>query len=337
MTWSINKCAVIGISDYALVLAGDIIPEAESYKYLGVIHRSNGVDFNETFIISTNKQQALLSAISDFNWHPKVKLTIFRTFIRPISEYTSALSWIWAHKDLPRRHSVIAIAKNVHNSAMKWIFSKRQSSKILNYISGLGSIEFRMECLRAGLSRSLSKLTPSNPLIHARSYYCLSTSTNFIVPDCFASKLWSSFQAINKHKVLKTSWKTFTKNELAKIQASDALSSKMIAYYKPKSQQSMFNLTSNLFQKALNWRLNRCFLLKICSCGDTFKRSHLNCVLSTNHLYSLISNDNSYLRRKLYHESLTQALHYTVFDHLLNLDDFDNFLTLYDATELILD
>jgi hypothetical protein len=336
MTWSIKKCAVVGLSDYAFILAGDIIPEADSYKYLGVIHRSNGVDFHETFVLSSQKQRARLTSLTDQNWHPKVKLTIYRTFIRPITEYTSALSWIWAHKDLSRRYNIVVTAKNLHNSAMGWIFSKRQNSKILNYISGLGSIDFRMECLRAGLSRSLSKLTPSNPLVHARSFYCLSTSSNFILPDCFTSKLWISFNALNKRKVIKTSWKTHMKNELSKIQSCDALSSKMIAYFKPISPKSMFDLPRNLFQKALNWRLNRCFVLKTCPCQANFKRSHLDCVFSSNNLYTSITNDYSYLRRKLYLKSINQAMHYTVFDHLLNSNRFDEFFSLYDALELIL-
>jgi hypothetical protein len=233
MTWSIKKCAVVGRCDNALILAGEVIPEVNNYKYLGVIHHSKGVDFNETYLLASAKQKSILTALSDHNWHPKVKLTIFRTFIRPISEYTMALTWIWAHRDLPSRMHILTTAQDAYKSALTWIFGCQKNFKIFEFVSGLDSLEYRMTCLTAGLARSLCNLLPSNPLMHARATFCISSSSHFILPFCFKSKVLTSFNKINKERIRKLRWKTHLMHELKRLQDQASLTYKMIAYYKP--------------------------------------------------------------------------------------------------------
>ena len=197
-------------------------------------------------------------------------------------------------------------------------------------------MDYRMTCLTAGLARSLNNLLPSNPLMHARVTFCIYSSPHFILPFCFKSELLVSFNKINKKRIIKLRWKTHLKHELKRLKAQASLISKMIAYYMPKSYQSMFNLPDSLFHYALNWRLNRTLLHQICSCGTSFTRSHLSCILSSNKIYLSISNSADFKRKQFILETTLRASHYTVLDHLLNLERFDDFMSLLEVLQTTL-
>ena len=125
-------------------------------------------------------------------------------------------------------------------------------------------------------------------------------------------------------------------HELKRLKYQASLTYKMIAYYKPKSYQSMFNLPDSLFQLALNWRLNRIFLHQNCCCGASFTRSHLSCILSSNTIYDSLSNSANFKRKQQSLETNFRAPNYTVLDHLLNLERFDDFMSLLEELQTTL-
>jgi hypothetical protein len=339
MIWSISKCAVVGSCDTELTLSGHILPNANEYKYLGMIHRKNGIDFKLTFETAANKQTCLLSALSNYNWHPKIRLIIYRTFIRPISEYSAALAWIWAKKDQSSRSSVIRIMERNHKKAINWIFYQRQHLKILDYISGLGPYTYRIECLRAGLARSLSKLSPTNPQLAVKSVYFISTSKNFILTDCFQSSYWSSYKLANRSK--KVAWATHMKNEFKRLLYDASKLYPTIAYYSPSLCASrispIFHLPRDEFHTVLKWRTNRSLPHRSCICGTAFNRSHVECILELNPIFNAILSTSRYKNSCNQMLSLSTARHYCPLDFILNTGDHQTFLSLINVIQARLD
>jgi hypothetical protein len=341
MQWSISKCAIVGNCEKELILSGSVLPVAAEYKYLGVIHRKSGVDFKTTYENALTKQNRLMAALSNKPWHPQIRLTVYRTFIRPISEYVSALTYIWANQDLKSRHSTIKLMENAHKTAIQWIFNKKQHLRLLDFISGLGPFTYRMECLRAGLARALSKLSSSNPLVSAKSVYFLSNSKNYLLHECFRSKYWKSFKDANKDPHKKVTWVTHMKHQFKCLQKEAARTSATIAYYSPtlctsRISQVFYQPLSN-FQTILAWRLNRSLLHRTCLCFASFTRAHVNCILMNHPLYMEITNS---LRFKVQSNKLAinpRAAHFTPLDHLLNLGKFDDFIYLFNLLKNYLD
>ena len=341
MTWSIPKCAIVGNCETDQYLAGAIIPRSEEYKYLGAKHRANGVDWRTTYIQSTAKQSRLLTALSDRNWHPRMRLIIYRTFIRPINEYVAVLTWIWANKDLATRSDITKLMESSHQVAIKWIFNRRRHLKLLDFMSGLGPWTYRMECLKAGLVFSMKKMTESNPLHAARAYFMVSTSKHFIMPDCFKSTYSTTYLKEKTHNKTLT-WHTWKNRQLEVLRRTASQSSALLTYYYPilntDRSSPIFLLDWNAFDLILNWRSNNTLLHRTCKCTHSFNRAHLNCVLAENSLFDSFVTDRSFktASRKI-STAFNSERQLTLFDHLLNSRKHDEFLELFNNLSCALD
>ena len=341
MQWSIPKCSVVGPCDSDQILAGSVLPRSDSYKYLGAKHRANGVDWRNTYIEATAKQMRLITALSDRNWHPRMRLIIYRTFIRPINEYTAVLTWIWAQKDLNSRSDLIKLMETSHKDALKWIFNRRRHLKLLDYMSGFGPWTHRMESLKASLVFSMKKMNASNPLIAARAFYMVSTSKHFIMPECFKSDYVTAYQRVKtQNKTL--SWKTWKNRQLEILRQTASQSSALITYYSPvlntDRSSPIFLLDWNTFDLILNWRSNNTLLHRTCTCSQSFNRSHLDCVLAGNPLFDSSVTNRSFKsasRKILTASNSTRQL--TLLDHLLNSCKHDEFLELFKNLSCALD
>ena len=337
ISWNLKKCSIVSRTPLSLTLNNESLPNTDEYKYLGIIHQWNGLNLLKSYTSSVAKTQALLTALSDNSWHPRSRLTIYRCFIRPISEYSSTLTYIWAQKTTDRNH-VLNIMKSQHQDALKWIFYRKQYLEILDYLSGLGPWYYRLECLRGGLTHSFRHLHNDNPLIAARSIFSLSFSKNFILQDCFKSKYWSIYQVeTTKHQINPPSWRTWKHSKLKSLAIDASKQSATIAYSLPLNLltiRALFNLPTKKFHVILSWRLNRSFLTHTCACHSRFTRSHVDCVLQSNPLYEtyLTSSDfNSCLKNV----STAKAANYCVLDYLLNKHKLDDFFSL--ISSLVID
>ena len=340
MTWSIPKCAVVGECPIDLFLDGELIPKTSEYKYLGAVHRANGIDWRKTYTQATAKQSKLLTALSDRNWHPRKRLIIYRTFIRPITEYTAVLTWIWALRDPPNRNDLIKVMEFSHQSALKWIFNRRRYLKLMEFMSGFGPWIHRMECLKAGLVFSLKKMTKSNPLNAARSRYIVSTSKNFILPHCFKSAYATAFLKTNEEK--RITWHTWKKQKLESLRQNASTSSATISYYNPRVNTDLsspiFSLDWQSLDIALNWRSNNALLHRMCTCAQPFNRSHLSCILSGNSLFDSVITKSSYQTASLRVLDQSNSKHHlTVLDFLLNSRQHLVFLRLFEKVSSALD
>lgn len=333
LVWNLKKCSIVSRNPLLLHLNNEVLPNTGEYKYLGIIHQWDGLNLLKSFTSSVTKTQSLLTALSDNSWHPKSRMTIYRCFIRPISEYSSILTYIWAQKATDRNY-VLNIMKSQHHLALNWIFHRKQYLETLDYLSGLGPWYYRLECLRGSLTRSFRHLHYENPLLAARSIFLLSSSKNFILQDCFTSKYWSTYQTETTEKQkTRSSWNTWKHSKLKSLAINASKHSATIAYSLPldsRTTRTFFNLPTEKFYIALSWRLNRSFLNHTCTCHSRFTRSHIDCVLQTNELYE------SHLTSSKFHSSLKNvssatAANYCVLDYLLNEQKYDEFFALFSS------
>jgi hypothetical protein len=341
LTWNLKKCAVVGDCPVPLLLSGQMIPTLESYKYLGAVHTSKGIDWHTTMSNSVAKQAKLLSVLNDTHWHPHLKLIIHRTFARPINEYTAALTWIWIKKSPKTRQSTLKIMQDAYNAGLCTIFGRLKHQKLMDYMSGYGSFIFRMECLHACLNRSFNQLTPCNPLLKARQVYHLSWSSNFILQSCFQSQYLKEYEKARSKEVI--TWKTWKRRKLDSLQAIDAKSYATVAYFNPRSRNSdytscAFNLPQTSFRIITDWRFNRFLNHRTCSCTQRFNRRHVACILSSSSMYAEIESQSSFMKAAKRLKLLQSAApFYNPIDHCLNLQEFSLFLTLFDTLQTILD
>lgn len=333
MSWNINKCAVLG-STHPFHLSGKLLPSDTTYKYLGMCHRAKGVDWMSTLTKAINTQRSFLLAIADNPWPAKARLTIVRSFVRPITDYCTALVSIWADQEPTRSKQVLDLLLKNHKLIHCFIFRTGKFNAVMEFLTGLGPVEHYIETLRAGLARFLHSLDQDNPLRYARKTYCLSTSKHFILPFCWKSTYYTLFKS-SLTGILKSfrTWKTL---KFEKIHSEKSSKSLLISYIQPKERARdnsslLLRQPQQVVRKGLAWRSNVSFLGKLCPAHNgPFHRTHLGCVLSSHPSYqSTLSSDSFQLVR----DKLPPDRTYTVFDHLLNIGDFSLFFKLYCQVE----
>lgn len=338
LTWNIKKCGIVGDPREALLISNQLIPIVGSYTYLGCEHLASRVDWQNTMDIAINKQRALLNVMDNNSWHPRMKLIVYRTFIRPITEYVMAPAWLWALRDKKRRVSLINSMEKAHKTAIACIFRRSRHLKIMDYMSGLGSFSHRINCLLGGLERSFLKLSSSNPLIAARSVYCISTSSHFILGHCFSSAYNRRYQSHTAGAPV--TWKTWLRHQVESERLLASRNSAMLAYYSPLKRMRdcsslLFGQPSDIFYQCFSWRANLSLPHRSCSCGSAFTRNHVGCVLSGDESYRTILGSDSFLHDLLLLGSSVGT--YGVFDHLLNSQDYDVFVALLSSLTSMLD
>lgn len=339
--WNLRKCAVVGHCDTILQLAGGPIPVSASYKYLGAVHKSNGIDWHETMQNSIDKQAKFLRMFENSNWHPRLRLIIYRTFIRPISEYTAAITWAWIQKDPKSRQSTLKLMKESHNRGIAFIFQRKKHSKLMDYMCGLGSFTYRMQCLFGSLTASLKRLKPCNPLLHARSVYMLSYSSNFILQICFQSPYYKEFKKSNEKQLVL--WKTWKRQKLRNLRTQDAKLMSTIAYYCPHatnrdSSSLIFNESSTMFRLVTDWRLNVFLNHRTCHCSQLFTRRHVPCILGTMPTYLKIQSSLAFAKLTHFLQQIqSRSIHLNPLDLLLNLGNYISFSTLFGELATLLD
>ena len=338
LTWNIRKCAVVGDSNGNLFLDNQSIPNLESYKYLGAIHEAKRINWHATFQTAVEKQSRFLNAIQSNNWHPRMKLIIYRTFARPITEYVLVLTWLWYKRKPNERQSTLQLIKEAHKNGIKFIFGYNRHYILMDFLSGFGTYEHRLETLHGSLVKSFKNLSIINPLVKAKSVYFLSGSEDFILPFCFKSSYFSKFEELNQSRAeaneKKLAWKTFINHQFQDLYKIKSYEKPTVAYFQPKkllkdNGSQMFQLSRPDFQCVLAWRLNIAFPYRTCCCGEPFSRRHLSCFLQDHPIYSQVLDSDNFQLKRIYMYFVHNAQHYTVLDHLLNTLKYEDFFTLY--------
>lgn len=334
MKWGLAKCGVVGPVNNQFNFSGGTIPHLQHYTYLGVQHTSRGVDWLSTLQHASAKQQRLLAAIDGLSWSFRSRLTIFKTFIRPITEYCAALTYLWTTRTNPkartRQRQCRDLFKQNHFSGLKFIFQRRQHSYILDIQAGLDSWKTRLEILAGGLARQLESMCPSNPLAKAIVMYCLPNSANAIVNICTNSLLYNAYKQASKRN--KLSWKTWLNSQwTSSLYSSGKLSAYCLSSpTNPDRSSTLFLQPNSLAATAFSWRLGIGALMYLtCTCGLKFSRSHVSCLLFDNPLYCSLLASCAFQSQLALVNSLHSSNTFSPLDFTLNTADYPQFLAMY--------
>jgi len=109
------------------------------------------------------KAHNLLQSLSDYQylWTPGVKLTIFRTFIRPSMEHSACLAFYWMRNSC--KTNEIKEYNSVITDGLFWVSNSRKFNTTCA-IFGIPPSLLRLFCLACKLRKHIRQMNPSNPL-----------------------------------------------------------------------------------------------------------------------------------------------------------------------------
>jgi hypothetical protein len=325
LKWGINKCGIVtGKDPFPIILGDEVIPVVNIYKYLGVPFTFKGVDWRSYIQKITDKSTNFLKQIRTYsiNWPIKLKIVIFKTFVRPISEYALPLLTKWITKQ-PDSDTLLRILIETYIDGIQFIFGKRQPLALLESLAGLGTYRFRILQLEASLARHLQDMQDPNPLYTYMNQNSISDSRNFIISSCKSNE-WLKHEKYDDQ-----------------IQQTGKLHRYVFNRCKNRAgMDNLLNQTGTILKNGIFWRCNVAFINTTCPiCIRKFNRAHLlRC-----DLYSLLGiNFEAISTTKDFQADLkelkTQKLteNYTLLDYYLNNEDYILFQTIYDQVKAIL-
>ena len=354
MLWGLNKCGIMGPKKQAdqpqspVFMEDDSIPEVDEYKYLGLPHRRNGMNWAAYCGKIVDKHNSLLNAffLKRKPWSYYTRICIYRTFIRSTIEYCLGPLCTWISRQTASfKNELWSLLENCHKRALIWIFDTKSPKLLLENISGLGDFNSRVEMLQGSMANHLRSMSEHNPLrIHHQKNF-LSASSDFILPFCLQSPLLDKWISQSRDPTASLSWKTFVRNSwIYKNQTDTGVLQNYVLNRCRRSNKMDSFLLLPLPQAAriLQWRCNRSFTRGYCPvCQKQFNRAHLTrCSLISFFSSSIqeISSSEEYTRDiEAINNQLTlktapcsQALVYTLLDYLLNEKRYEEFLNALD-------
>ena len=231
--------------------------------------------------------------------------------------------------------------QDAYNHGICSIFGRLKHQRLMDYMCGYGSFQFRMNCLHASLNRSFNQLKSCNPLVKARNIYHLSWSSSYILHSCFQSEYLKEYERKRSQVII--TWKTWKRRKLDNLQALESKNSATVAYFNPRRRKSdysscAFNLSQASFRIITDWRFNRFLNHRTCLCTQRFNRRHVACILSSTAMYTDIESQSTFLQALKRLKSLkSTALFYNPLDHCLNLNEFSLFLDIFGTLQNKLD
>lgn len=344
LDWGISKCATTTLQD--ILLAGQNIPKVNpttGYKYLGIPHGKKGILWHLHVAQATEKQKRFLGAFQQRaqSWSPFARLTVWKTFARPIVEYGIAPALIWAESNQKKSDGkrIMDLLKVSHEQGVTFVVGQSNFQSIMANVTGLGNFQHRADFLRASLAWQISRFTDSNPFntyLRPRPR----DDPDCIVYLCKRSALVVQFKKDQPDPAKwKHGWKKWHTKRLLKHY--DTTDSKLDKYISPKCRSSRSLVDHCIHQPLIEaknsilWRFNFAFARQVCKCGELFNRRHVtDC--------SLLSSDFKYLENLLSDEFIvnfgrvsnlfqavksliTEPVHYTVLDFALDIMDYDLF------------
>ncbi|OMJ28800.1 hypothetical protein AYI69_g1716 [Smittium culicis] len=171
MSANVNKCGIV-TSDivYPLSINNKLINVVPEYKYLGLPTTCNGINWHKYTSDIAHK------AINNLNYlrfigskfHPLVRLSLYKTFIKPILEYAAPLVYVSCKEKPSLKKCYIKPLQKVQSRALGWIsYSSNHTAtiytRLLQSICGLEGIEDRFKSLLIRFGLHFENLCPTNP------------------------------------------------------------------------------------------------------------------------------------------------------------------------------
>lgn len=350
MEWNINKCGSVGSKAF-FTLNGVRIPQVVSYKYLGLPHGKNGILWADYCMKITEKISNFLKSLSlrKKTWSFQARLIIYKTFIRSTGEYCLPLLLHWISRDLKPRSHLLRLLEDTHKEGLTWIFDTATPKLLLEFLSGLGSLQKRVTQLQGSLAYHLQSLDPENPLKAHSTRHFLSTNHDSILLPCFSNPDFKKWQLENSTSQEKITWSTWCRRKWL----NDVFESPGILQHYILPSASSGSMNDSILRRPLGeaermlaWRCNSCFSRAKCPvCSKPFNRAHL----SRCSLYKLLGNSyEPLLTDKKFRDDLDKISkgippkkkfdesNYTLLDYYLNHQLNDDFLSLYTSLRTLL-
>jgi len=348
--WGIKKCGVLTKNDYFPVLLGEeIIQPMQHYKYLGLPFGANGVDWRIYLTQIVSKFNTFLRGITSQKmvWNYCARIQIYKTFIRPIMEYGMPLLTKWISKQTDSDH-LLGKLQTLHTDGITWIFDKHGTKAVLESLSGIGPLSFRIKQLECSMATHIRNLNENNPLNSHWNANFLSANKNFILSAVRKSKLLGAWNTYQKQEKFHLKFCTWLKHEKIKssLEYPGILQHFIIKKCRGRSGiDQCLTLDLKTSRKALSWRCNRSFSHGLCpNCRQGFTRGHLDRCglyrLMQLDLEETLESEEYQLDIKSVMDSLkvkkVNMFTYTVLDFFLNHKKYDKFLDCYNALKKIL-
>jgi len=169
----IEDTALPSISFYLLKNNKEVkLPVVPCYQYLGFPHTCEGIDWKNHLNDSANKALTLLKSLECYQdiWLESIKLIIFKTFIRPMMEYSAPLAFFWMknvknlkNKSSKPNYSEVETYHRVMEKGIQWILNHNRISNAFSLLH-LPSTIMRLYILALKFKVHLSKMNEENPL-----------------------------------------------------------------------------------------------------------------------------------------------------------------------------
>ena len=339
MTVNIPKSAVITWSDQDFYIQGETLPKVSCYTYLGLPHHRREIAWEDHLQMSVEKAKRHLSSIYDISqgWPAWVRLSIYRTFIRPQFEY--ALAVTFHVLDLQEREA-FQDAQAFHNSCLAWIVGVRNRTALARSLTGLPSLWDRMYALAVGFYKHLKNMHPDNPATKVLTWYHshIPWPSSSLLPRAALNSLLRHLPHLSPQppRTSVTLKERIYAFQLKQLSSSIGLASYVLPSCRRTSafmhssgnvgaDWCLFLTDAQVRQYALSWRCNTFGHHRQCQCGEFFNRRHVSaCKLFENASF-ISSQQLATFGTDLVQCPWLQDSTYCILDSLLNHRQYDTF------------
>jgi hypothetical protein len=349
----INKCGIIHAPGrnretiIAFTLADQLLPEVDSYKYLGFEMTQQGIDWRTYTDRVANKAVKTLKMLKavGYRWRASLKVVSYKTFVRSTLEYGASLLHHWINGNPVQRAQRISLTdkfKAIQEEAIRWIFRMHSSAVVTKTHESLAAIltvENRLLQLATTLTTHLERAPRFHPAI-----CLLETEGNvrpimarYILPHCKSTSWFVQYQ-VKQRQLTELNGVQLTLGTWVKKRAKEEFMFKsgMLARYCNEDGRTDSGMDYTLdirdnaiAQKAIKWRLNKCHLWK-CRCGGTLARNHIDeCpAMTTAPLDPDVRarcEQEMGMQHHVIERMVDASYHYSLMDQMLNLRLFEDF------------
>ena len=327
LQWSLAKCQTINFH-LAVKLGPDILENACQYTYLGFPVTKTGIDWHQHAENLLAKGSSFLTAMADSSLPMGHRLNIFKIFMRPKIEYglAAALLALDNPKDLAHRLA------ELNKQSLLWILGGRRTYRsVMQEITGLGSIEWRLSILHAQMAKHLKNIAVNNPLFTVITTNFSQTVAKRHLAKCchspllqeFTTQRRALFRQANRVSLMDTKlshqWKAFITIKLQQ-EFQSVKNKKPLNRYIKLDRNAIYcpelDLPLEDSIKAISWRIGTAFVRLKCPIHQQpFTRRHVNCILGLEETKMTATDEGEF---------------YTILDDLLNKHDFPTFVKLFD-------
>jgi hypothetical protein len=330
MKINMSKSAYMAPTPMLINIGNSALQRATSYKYLGFEHRRRTIDFEEFSTRLAGKAKAVWrrSRIITDAMFESTRLTVFKSFIRPMMEYGLPLIW-----QLPvnQKDQILNRYEVIINDSVKWVLPFTNSPRTARAVLGLPDIRIRAEALASNFKGHVLSLSPDHPAQHMITAHRRRPPwrDGLIIIRAINNKLYD--QLVKDSIQIGVKYNTLMKKWVLRQVEDQSLIARYITNTARRNgfgaDRSLYWDDDELREFSLRWRVGSYGLRKYCPNMHPFNRACVNrCSLLTGIDVERISR----LRRPV-----QEPEHFCIVDHILNSQDMILTRQVLEALNLI--